>query len=204
MSDSRWRWDFFIAHAGPDAAIADELYYLLDAHAMTYLDGHSLILGDDWDQKLPRAQRESRITIVLVSRKTEKAYYQREEIRNAIAMARKDEGLHRLIPVYLEDLTDEEVPYGLGLKHSLRLPKVGSIQGVANALLKALEQLRALDVPVFEIDKLPKPASDAIRILKACREGLPVEVVSQAAGLDKTPSKSQSAQLSIPIPSLGG
>ncbi len=77
---TRPHWDFFIAHAGKDAAVAEALYDELYLNARTFLDSRSLMLGDDWDHALQRAQLNSRITVVLISENTDQAYYQREEI----------------------------------------------------------------------------------------------------------------------------
>src|SRR4051794_4138642 len=114
------QWDLFLAHAGPDEAIAENLYDLVCHDARAYLDSRSLILGDDWDRKLPQAQRDSRVTVVLISLKTEKAHYQREEIAHAIDMARKDETTHRVVPLYIDtEDPNLDVPYGLRVKHGL-------------------------------------------------------------------------------------
>src|SRR2546421_288407 len=78
VNSAQPHWDFFLAHAGRDAAVAEALYEELHTKARTYLDKRSLWLGDDWDRHLPDAQRASRITVVLISKNTEKAYYQRE------------------------------------------------------------------------------------------------------------------------------
>jgi hypothetical protein len=83
------KWDFFIAHAGPDIGTAQELFGFLSASSQVFLDKERLLLGDDWDTKIAQAQQSSLITLVLVSSKTERAYYQREEIAAAIDMARK-------------------------------------------------------------------------------------------------------------------
>ena len=66
LGDTR-QWDFFIAHAGADASIAAALYDLLSASSKVFLDSRSLELGDDWDGEIPKAQRQSFITVVLVS-----------------------------------------------------------------------------------------------------------------------------------------
>jgi TIR domain len=112
-------YDFFLAHAGPDAAQAEQLYDLLSAETRVFLDTRSLLLGDDWDRALPEAQRASRVTVVLVSGSTDEAFYQREEIATAIAMARADTTKHRVVPVYLDIAPGDSVPYGLRLKQGL-------------------------------------------------------------------------------------
>ena len=136
MNASAFRWDFFVAHAGRDAAIAEQVYDRLISDARVFLDSRCLDLGDDWDIKLRDAQRASLVTLVLVSSNTDKAYYQREEIAAAIAMARTDGG-HRVVPVYLDDKASESdsVPYGLRLKHGLTLSAEFCLNDLRIALL---------------------------------------------------------------------
>ena len=50
------KWDFFLAHAGPDLASAERLYALLSAESRVFLDSYCLRLGDDWDLELACAQ----------------------------------------------------------------------------------------------------------------------------------------------------
>ena len=53
-------WDFFLAHAGPNQAQAEELYgYLVAGKARVFLDSRSLLYGDDWDDAIAKAQREA-------------------------------------------------------------------------------------------------------------------------------------------------
>jgi TIR domain len=137
-------WDFFIAHAGPDTEKAEELYSYLHPVSRVFLDARCLLLGDDWDRELAHAQRSSLVTVVLISSRTEDAYYQREEIAAAIALARDQEGQHRVIPVFLDDESRSavSVPYGLRLKHGITLTVEGSQRNVAHRLLQELPQIR--------------------------------------------------------------
>lgn len=138
------RWDFFIAHAGDDKDAAEALYERLAPHAPTFLDSRCIELGDDWDAELARAQRDALITIVLISDHTGNAYYQREEIAAAIAMARAAEGARRVVPVFLEtDGEPQEAPYGLRLKHGLRLSDDFGLDEAAQALLETRTRLVA-------------------------------------------------------------
>ena len=138
------RWDFFIAHAGEDSESAEDLYERLAPHAPTFLDSRCIELGDDWDRALARAQREALITVVLVSNRTEVAYYQREEIAAAIAMARAAEGARRVVPLFLQtDGEPVEAPYGLRLKHGLRLSEDFDLDDAAQALLDSRARLLA-------------------------------------------------------------
>lgn len=134
MEDARPQYDFFIAHAGPDQEAAEQLFDLLKEHSKPFLDSRVLRLGDDWDRELTRAQRQSKITVVLVSSQTGDAFYEREEIAAAIALARKDPDGHRVVPVYLD--ANPEPPYGLQLKHSVRVSAANPLEAVARELLK--------------------------------------------------------------------
>jgi hypothetical protein len=88
------KWDVFIAHAGADLAPAQTLGTLLDAQVRVFLDDARLRLGDNWDLELAAAQRDSLVTVVLVSRRTDAAFYEREEIAAAIQMAVSGWPLH--------------------------------------------------------------------------------------------------------------
>ena len=140
MSQSGLVWDFFIAHAGADQHAAEALYELLRDGARVFLDSRSLNLGDDWDRELARAQRESLVTVVLISRDSDLAFYQRVEIAAAIDLARLTEGKHRVVPVYLqsEAIPPPQVPYGLRLKHGLFVVDRPQLHAAATRLLELL------------------------------------------------------------------
>lgn len=155
-------WDIFLAHAGADASVAEELYELLKP-CKVFLDSRSLLLGDDWDRELALAQRRSLVTVVLVSAHTDTAYYQREEVAAAIDMARADSTRHRVVPVYLEGVSagGHEVPYGLRLKHGVSLPDSGGLAGVAQRLIELVGRLQSWDRQIVE------PQRRALRRLTA-------------------------------------
>jgi hypothetical protein len=138
------RWDFFLAHAGADRRDAEELHGHLAGQARVFLDSRCLLLGDDWDRELSRAQRNALVTVVLVSGQSEHAYYEREEIAHAIEMARHDPTSHRLVPVFLDrsSASRRDIPYGLRLKHGVNVEDAGGLAGVANKLLELLNRLR--------------------------------------------------------------
>ncbi len=138
----RHKWDFFIAHAGGDAKIAENLYSLLKARSKVFLDSKELNLGDAWDIKLVEAQRESLITIVIISPNTERAYYQREEIVVAIQMARNAGKRHRVIPVFMPGFDKETAPYGLNRIHSITLNNISDMDMACERLLETLERTR--------------------------------------------------------------
>jgi hypothetical protein len=137
-------WDFFIAHAGEDAAAAEELFEYLAPRAQAYLDTRSLRLGDDWDIALRLAQERSLVTVVLISANSDAAYYQREEIASAIARARIDPDGHRVVPVFLNGFPNgrEGVPYGLRIKHGIALSATVSLRDAAERLIELLGEIR--------------------------------------------------------------
>jgi hypothetical protein len=143
MTPEQYSWDFFIAHAGPDKTAAEKLYDCLTLKSRVFLDSRELKLGDDWDIELQRAQQESLVTIVLISSKTEAAYYQREEIAAAIALARENAEKHRVVPVFMdqEARSNKKVPYGLRLKHGVTVSRKLSLKAVSQQLLDLLSQL---------------------------------------------------------------
>jgi len=136
-------YDFFLAHAGPDAAQAERLYDLLSAKGTIFLDTKSVRLGDAWDNAIAEAQRSSRVTVVLVSAGTDAAFYQQEEIATAIDMARMDSTKHRVVPVYLGTFPSNRVPYGLRRLQGLKVSGAITLQQVAERLLTLLREAGA-------------------------------------------------------------
>ena len=128
-------WDVFLAYAGPDRELADQLHGALEARGMrTFMDRHRLKAGSEWGFKLVNAQASSRATVLLLSPNYERAWYQDEEIQRAIALKRKWRRL--LIPVYRDGRPSDpsQVPYGLYRIEPLDLPGAGGVQGVAAAI----------------------------------------------------------------------
>lgn len=146
MSEAEHSWDYFLAHAGADKSIAEDLYTLLTPRCKVFLDSRCLILGDDWDEELASAQSSSLISVVLVSSSTDRAYYQREEIAAAIEMARNKKNKHRVVPVYLDDGAKVKVPYGLRLKHGLSMREIGNLEEVARQLSHLLDRIKGQEV----------------------------------------------------------
>ena len=138
------KWDFFLAHAGKDTETAETLYELLIPHSGVFLDSRTLKLGDDWDVALAEGQRQSLITVVLVSSHTDRAYYQREEVAAAIQLSREHPDSHRVVPIYVTEDSGypPSTPYGLQLKHGIKVDAQSTIQVCADRLLQLLKDLR--------------------------------------------------------------
>lgn len=141
-------WDFFIAHAGVDKLIAEQLYDLLAGSAKVFLDTRLIEYGDNWDHVLATAQRASRITIVLVSQQTDDAYYQRAEVVHAIDLSRDSTNEHRVIPLYVDEAATKSLSakYTLNPKHGLFLSSTVTLEIAAYRLLATLkrQQYRAV------------------------------------------------------------
>jgi hypothetical protein len=191
-------WDIFIAHSSADLIRAEDLFNVLSSHCRVFLASKSLKLGDDWDVKLPEAQRSSQVTVVLVSSRTDTAFYQREEIAHAIELSRRGE--HLVVPVYLEGTpSDLNVPYGLRVKHGISLPdRSNNMSIVAEQLTElvtsrfgnredpsnagALEQLKSELRPVLQVirdltdEGLIERADSSIVVKELLLERLSTEV----------------------------
>lgn len=136
-------WDFFIAHAGPDRKSAERLRDQLGAKkaARIYLDSQKLAGGDPWQSRLKEALSSSRVSVVLISPHTPKAWYQQEEVVLAIELARDEYVAHTIVPVYLKAARVSDTPYGLRRLHTLREGS-GGMQGVADELVRTLRKQR--------------------------------------------------------------
>jgi hypothetical protein len=129
-------WDIFIAHAGQDKAIAEQLCDALEGGGhRVFLDARRLRPGDFWDRELPRALATSRVVVVLVSPHYAAAHYLRDEVADAINRARQA-GTPRVVPVYLDGLPPPGTgaPYGLGVIHSIDVRAVGGLSAVASQI----------------------------------------------------------------------
>lgn len=136
-------WDVFIVHSREDKAAADQLYDALSGRLRVFLDTCCLQPGDDWDIEIPAALRQSAVIVVLVSSSTGDAYYQREEIAEAIRSARAEPKVHRVIPIVIApDTVGDALPYGLGLKQRIDVHNTEDLQTtVASAIVQARARL---------------------------------------------------------------
>jgi len=153
MSDDGW--EVFIAYPSREHAFATDLHgRLVRAGVRTFIDHRALRPGDPWAARLSAAQREARVTAVLVSNATSGAFYEQEEIAQAIALFRDDPGRHRVVPVYLDD--DVDPPYGLRSIHAVRVAEVGGLAGVVASLVAVTRPLEPGAEP-------PQPVPGTVR-----------------------------------------
>lgn len=152
-------WDIFLAHASPDKDRVRPIVTALRAAGKTvFFDEDSIPLGEDWDLFIPRAQRASRMTVACISPAYERAFYERAEVHDGIALSRN--GGHRVVPLYLDGPPGpDDLLYGLKLKQGLVLPQRG-LEDVVRQLLAALGEVAMAPVtPAPPQLELPDPAS---------------------------------------------
>ena len=114
-----YKWDIFLAHDGRDKKEAECLAGLLEKHSLrVFLDKVVLQGGDDWTLELPKHQRMSRATVVLLARpmtESELSTYFQAEIHIALELARRNSA-HAVIPVLIRNIDPIEMPYGLSTR----------------------------------------------------------------------------------------
>ncbi len=96
----------FLCHSKDDKQEVRALYRRLLADGISpWLDEEKLLPGQEWQQEIPKAVRESDVVIVCLSRgSVDKEGYVQKEIKYALDVAdEKPEGAIFLIPLKLED-----------------------------------------------------------------------------------------------------
>lgn len=137
-------YDIFLAHASADKGITERLYEALVARGVrVFFDARCVPLGARWDQEIPRAQRDARITAVLISTTFDRDWYLGDEVATAIAATRDAARAHTVIPVFLNGLPSDPfaIPYGLRVVQGVDLPREGGIDAVATLLADAVSRL---------------------------------------------------------------
>ena len=123
-----FEYDFFIAHASADVVPAQRLHDLLAPTSRVFLDVASIQPGDHWRTVISGALKRSRVVVVLLSRRTEQAWYVADEITAAIALVRRPNSGRRVVTVRLEP--GLALPYGLQNVQALD----GRLEAVAERL----------------------------------------------------------------------
>ncbi|MEW6737140.1 MAG: NACHT domain-containing protein [Acidobacteriota bacterium] len=178
FTQGNFLWDFFLAHAQADKEAAESLYELLRLRNRVFLASHCLQLGDDWDSEIAKAQRLSRITVVLVSIHSEAAYYQREEIATAIDMAGRDKDKYRVVPIYLGTQLSENatIPYGLRLKQGLTITGLSELAKAAKSLVELLDKINGrvyANINLARYTKLKRNDNIVTKLFKEVFESFP-------------------------------
>ncbi|MFT3910693.1 MAG: diguanylate cyclase [Ferruginibacter sp.] len=160
------KYHFFIAHSAIDTLLAKQLFNLLDLQFEVFLDSESLLPGDLWDVKIPEAQAQSYISIILSTENTETSFYEKEEISTAIALNRQNPTKHKVIPLFVGDtLNQKDVPYGLRRIFGIHV-KNELDSTLVQRLHKSLSQFGALSVKFKPFDYLDDPEGVEKKLVK--------------------------------------
>lgn len=130
-------YDFFLAHAGKDSEKVEPIYDILSRDFRVFLDRRSIQPGDNWNEVLPEALKQSKVIVLLLSMNSNGAYYLQEEIARAIQLQKDNPDLYRIVPVYLDGFPADiaRVPYGLYRVYSLDLPAEGTVANLCGKLI---------------------------------------------------------------------
>jgi hypothetical protein len=156
-----------LAHASADLGVAEELKWELeDCNRVVFLDSTDIKPGTQWDESLATALTESRVVVVLVSKQTAAAHYERDEIVLAVERMRTSFD-HKVIPVLLPGATSADVPYGLMRLEFIETNKPGGMKRVAKTLS---DQLPADRTEVIQARRHPYYALGAALRLDRVRQ----------------------------------
>lgn len=159
MSESRTDRDFFLIHAGADAALARQLYDLLAVRHRVFLDQTGISPGDQWQVTLDEALKSTRVFVVLVTKQIGHSFYSNAEIATAVALHRRDPERRKIVPVIFGDAADavERMPYDLRGVQGLFVDAGGDLREVADRLGALADRLAGAAAPSPE--GRPAPAA---------------------------------------------
>lgn len=101
----------FLCHSSSDKPMVRELFYRLRNDGFDpWLDEENLLPGQEWQQEIPRAVKQSDVVLVCLSKTSiNKIGYVQREIRYALDVAEEQpEGFIFIIPVKLEECSIPE------------------------------------------------------------------------------------------------
>lgn len=115
MTQQERRFDVFIAYARENRDVAEQLYSLLTPKCTVFLDAKNLSIGDSWHKELALAQRDSAVTVIIISSNADPVFFVREEVAAAVAAARKKSRRNLVVPLYVAAgaMSDSRIPYGV-------------------------------------------------------------------------------------------
>lgn len=110
----------FIRYAGPDRAIAKRIHRALNAAGLhPWCDALDLLPGQKWDKVIPGVLVKAAVVLVIVTARWPAVgvegvgWYGPEEVAIAIDHARRADPRMAIVPVRLDGVGSERLPYGL-------------------------------------------------------------------------------------------
>jgi hypothetical protein len=132
--------DFFISYSNEDLDFAKKLHTQLSkSNHDVFLAPESISLGTNWVTGISDGQRDSRISVFLISQKTATSTWVMAEIAAGIKLTELSNE-YRVVPIFLEDITKLQIPYPLHIFQGIKLDELG-IEGVAFKLSDLLNTL---------------------------------------------------------------
>lgn len=104
--------DVFISFPGPKEDTANEIARLLESRGHTVFTSTKLPPHAKWNEEIPRRLEGARLCVVLVSRETVQAHYQKSEVELAINRERTPGSRFMIVPVDLDEDRSKR-PFGL-------------------------------------------------------------------------------------------
>lgn len=107
------KYHIFISYPEQDYEIAHNIYKHFSPRFKVFVDKITLKSGDEWSIEIPNAQKNSVVSLIVVSQNTYSGFYEQEEIARAIMLKRKTKK-HIIIPVLVKKNNIlPDIPYGL-------------------------------------------------------------------------------------------
>jgi hypothetical protein len=138
-------WDIIIHHAGVDTSDAERLYDVLSGRCRVFLDSRSTKVGEAWDFEASRALGAARISVVILSRRTQTpdAPAHRSDrhfadlVGEAVRWNRRQPRAHRVIPVAMDFRAAEveRMPFGLSARQLIQAEDLPDLEAVADRIL---------------------------------------------------------------------
>lgn len=149
-------YEVFVSFAEPDHSHAQDLAQLLTQQGRSvFVSGDATTAGTVLDDRLSEAVYGSRLVVVLLSDRSDRARYQREDIQLAIELRRAER--LRIVPVYVDGPPPEPRDWEFGLRRFQRLDL--RQLGVEETAHRIGDRLN--DEPRSE-PALPEPATDSV------------------------------------------
>ncbi len=132
---ARETFDVFISAAREDEALARELREALVARGLSVWSEGGLKPGDRWDDALENGLRDSRVIVLLVSRRWQHSAWTAFELGAALSISQATPG-RRLIPILAEGVEHDDLPKSLGHIRSLSLD--AGLETVASGIAEVI------------------------------------------------------------------
>jgi len=157
-------WDVFVAYSSPDREVAKRIVKRLEPYLNVFLDVEQIQVGDQWDKSIKNAILTSSVILSIISKRTDMAFFERDEILRAIDRMRQDPDECIIVPVYLDGLSpsSSDIPYGLKPIQGLRLDANDKLDDFGLKIIQRLSEIRPLHFEAAHFTKSIRTRLEAI------------------------------------------